>query len=436
MTSAELAPGGFCRDCRRDVAEAAARCAGCGSPRLVRHRELNVLAIAHVDCDAFYATIEKRDDPSLADQPVIVGGGQRGVVLTCCYVARTYGVRSAMPMFEARRLCPQAAIVRPRMEKYAEVGRAVRAHMRELTPLVEPVSIDEAFMDLSGTERLHGMPPAKALTIFAERVERELKITVSIGLAANKFLAKIASDLDKPRGFAVLGAAEAAAFLAPKPVSLIFGVGKVAQARLAKDGLRTIGDLQRADETELMRRYGGEGARLYRLAHGRDDRRVNTEREAKSISAETTFDRDIADMRPLAQRLLRLSEKVSARLKAGELAGTTVTLKLKTKDFRLRTRAQSFERPTQLAARIFATGRELLTREIDGTQFRLIGIGVSGLCAADGNDRSDLLDRRTAEAEYAVDRLREKFGDEAVIKGLAFSDDRDQKTDDPMDEEL
>src|SRR5215467_1106127 len=421
---------GFCRDCRRDAPEQAARCAGCGSPRLLRHAEVDTLAIAHVDCDAFYATIEKRDDPSLADKPVIVGGGQRGVVTTCCFVARTFGVRSAMPMFEAKRLCPHATIVRPRMEKYAEVSREVRSRMRELTPLVEPVSIDEAFMDLSGTELLHGMPPAKSLARFSERVEQELGITVSIGLAANKFLAKIASDLDKPRGFAILGAGEAAAFLAPKPVSLIFGVGKVAQARLAKDGLRTIGDLQRAGETELMRRYGGEGVRLFRLAHGRDERPVKSERETKSISAETTFDRDIADMRPLAQRLLRLSEKVSARLKADALAGTTVTLKLKTKDFRLRTRAQSFERPTQLAARIFATGRELLAREIDGTQFRLIGIGVSGLCVADGDDRSDLLDRRAAEAEYAVDRLREKFGDAAVIKGLAFSDDRGQKTDD------
>src|SRR5919198_3450710 len=250
---------GFCRDCRRDAPEHAVRCSACGSPRLLRHPEIDTLAIAHVDCDAFYATIEKRDDPSLADKPVIVGGGQRGVVLTCCYVARTYGVRSAMPMFEARRLCPRATIVRPRMEKYAEVGRAVRAHMRDLTPLVEPVSIDEAFMDLSGTERLHGMPPGKLLAIFAERVERELKITVSIGLAANKFLAKIASDLDKPRGFAVLGAAEAAAFLASNPVTTIFGVGKATQARLARDGYRTLADLQRAEEAELMRRYGSEG---------------------------------------------------------------------------------------------------------------------------------------------------------------------------------
>src|SRR5262245_48459774 len=291
---------GFCRDCRADVAPAAARCGACRSPRVVRHRELSKLAIAHVDCDAFYATIEKRDDPTLADKPVIIGGGQRGVVLTACYVARTYGVRSAMPMFEARRLCPHATVVRPNMEKYAEAGRAVRARMRDLTPLVEPVSIDEAFMDLSGTARLHGMPQAQALADFAERVERELSITVSIGLAANKFLAKVASDLDKPRGFAVLGSGEAAAFLARRPVSLIFGVGKVAQARLADDGLRTIGDLQRAGETELMRRYGGEGARLFHLAYGRDERRVRSEREAKSISAETTFEHDIAELRPLA----------------------------------------------------------------------------------------------------------------------------------------
>ncbi len=426
MPSAPRALKGFCRDCRRDVADNAARCPGCGSPRLVRHPELDTLSIAHVDCDAFYATVEKRDDPSLADKPVIVGGGQRGVVLTCCYVARTFGVRSAMPMFEARRLCPHATVVRPRMEKYAEVGRAVRTRMRDLTPLVEPVSIDEAFMDLSGTERLHGMPPAKALARFSDAIEQELGITVSIGLAANKFLAKIASDLDKPRGFAVLGAAEAATFLATRSVSLIFGVGKVAEARLAKDGLRTIGDLQRAGESELMRRYGAEGARLFRLAHGIDSRAVRAEREAKSISAETTFDHDIADLRPLEQRLWRLAEKVSARLKDGELAGATITLKLKTRDFRLRTRAQSFERPTQLATKIYATGRELLVRELDGTQFRLIGIGVSGLCEADDGDRSDLLDRRAAEAEYAVDRLREKFGDEAVVKGLALDEEDEE----------
>jgi DNA polymerase-4 len=414
---------GFCRDCRKDASETAQRCAACGSPRLLRHAEINTLAIAHVDCDAFYATIEKRDDPSIADQPVIVGGGQRGVVLTCCYVARTFGVRSAMPMFEARRLCPGATVVRPNMAKYADVGRQVRTLMRELTPLVEPVSIDEAFMDLSGTERLHGMPAAKSLARFAARVEQELGITVSIGLSCNKFLAKIASDLDKPRGFAVLGGAEAAGFLAPRPVSLIFGVGKVTQARLERDGLRTVGDLARSGETELMRRYGGEGQRLFRLAHGRDDRPVQAERETKSVSAETTFEHDIADVRPLEQRLWRLSEKVSARLKASELAGSTVTLKLKTADFRIRTRAESFSHPTQLAAKIFAAGRELLAREADGTRFRLIGIGLSALCDANSADLTDLLDHRMAEAERAIDRLRRKFGDEAVIKGMALDQD-------------
>jgi DNA polymerase-4 len=418
---------GFCRDCRRDAPDGARRCSGCGSPRLLRHRDIDTLSIAHVDCDAFYATIEKRDDPSLADKPVIVGGRQRGVVLTCCYVARTFGVRSAMPMFEARRLCPHASVVRPDMDKYARVGREVRAIMFKLTPLVEPVSIDEAFIDLTGTARLHGMSPAKALAGFAGDVETSLGITVSIGLSSNKFLAKIASDLDKPRGFAVLGGGDAAAFLAPKPVSLIFGVGKMAQQRLARDGLRTIGDLQRAGEVELRRLYGAEGVRLARLAHGLDDRPVKAEREAKSISAETTFDHDIADFRPLELRLWRLAEKVSARLKAGDLAGSTVTLKLKTADFRIRTRAHSFGHPTQLAARIFAAGRDLLARETDGTMFRLIGIGISGLSDADGADFADLIDRRTAEAEQAMDRLRERFGDDAVVKGLALDEDDDEE---------
>ncbi|HEY7662814.1 MAG TPA: DNA polymerase IV [Xanthobacteraceae bacterium] len=416
---------GFCRDCRRDVPEGIARCSACSSPRLLRHAQLDALAIAHVDCDAFYATIEKRDDPGLTDKPVIVGGGRRGVVLTACYVARTFGVRSAMPMFEARRLCPHASIVRPDMEKYARVGRQVRTLMYKLTPLVEPVSIDEAFMDLSGTARLHAKSPAKALAAFAAEVETTLGITVSIGLASNKFLAKIASDLDKPRGFAVLGEGEAAAFLAPKPVTLIFGVGKIAQQRLARDGLRTIGDLQRADERELARRYGAEGARLARLARGLDDRPVRAEREAKSISAETTFEHDIGEFRPLELKLWRLAEKVSARLKANALAGATVTLKLKTADFRIRTRASSLAHPTQLAARIFAAARELLARETDGTLFRLIGVGVSALRDADGADFADLIDRRAAEAEQAIDRLRERFGDDAVIKGLALDDEEE-----------
>jgi DNA polymerase-4 len=416
---------GFCRDCLSDTGSAA-RCPRCHSPRILRHPELDALTIAHVDCDAFYATIEKRDDPSLADQPLIVGGGKRGVVSTACYIARTFGVHSAMPMFEAKRLCPQAAVIRPNMEKYADVSRQVRALMLELTPQVEPISIDEAFMDLAGTARLHGMIAAKALARFAVRVEREIGITVSIGLAANKFLAKIASDLDKPRGFAVLGQAEAASFLADKPVSLIYGVGKVAAQRLAKDGIRLIADLQKMDERELMRRYGAEGQRLARLARGIDARPVDPVRERKSVSAENTFERDIASFRPLERRLWAAAEEVSDRLKEKRLAGSTVTLKLKTADFRIRTRARSLESPTQLAGKIFSAGRELLAREIDGTRYRLLGIGVSALTDADEADPADLIDRtaeRRAAAERAIDRVRGKFGHEAVVKGLALDED-------------
>jgi DNA polymerase-4 len=413
----------FCRDCLADVPEPAARCPACGSPRLARHRELDRLTIAHVDCDAFYATIEKRDDLTLADRPVIVGGGKRGVVAAACYVARTYGIRSAMPMFEALRRCPHAAVVKPNTAKYSKVGREVRRAMLALTPLVEPLSIDEAFLDLTGTERLHGMSAAKVLARFAGEVEREFGITVSIGLSANKFLAKIASDMDKPRGFAVLGQDEAAAFLAPKPVGFIYGVGAVSAAKLAGDGYRLIADLQRADQGELMRRYGEEGARLWHLARGIDTRGVDAERETKSISAETTFERDIGEFRPLEHHLWELTEKVSARLKAAALSGSTVTLKLKSADFKTRTRARALGHPTQLAARIFAAGRDLLTHEVGTTRFRLIGIGVSHLQDAAGDDLADLIDARAAKAEHAVDKLRGKFGKDAVVKGLALDED-------------
>jgi DNA polymerase IV len=425
---------GFCRDCLADSPHSALRCRGCSSPRLVHHPQLANLAIAHVDCDAFYATIEKRDNPALRDRAVIVGGGKRGVVATACYVARTFGVKSAMPMFQARRLCPDAEVVPPNMAKYAAVGREVRALMFKLSPLVEPLSIDEAFLDLSGTERLHGMIPAQSLARFASEVESRIGITVSIGLSDNKFLAKIASDLDKPRGFSVLGQDEAKAFLAPKPVTFIWGVGKVFGETLARDGYRTIADLQRADETDLMRRYGVEGQRVARLARGVDQRFVSPDRETKSVSAETTFARDLSDLRALERLLWDLSERVSARLKAKSIAGTTVTLKLKTADFRLRTRARSRPAPTQLAAAIFDCGRELLVREADGTKFRLIGIGVSGLGDAEGADPADLVNQRaqrSAAAEHAVDRLRGRFGDDAVIRGLVFGeeDDPGQMTD-------
>src|SRR3954463_3762571 len=426
---------GFCRDCFSDASQSAPRCADCGSPRLIPHPPIHNLAIAHVDCDAFYAAIEKRDDPSLADKPLIIGGGKRGVVATACYIARTFGIHSAMPMFKARKLCPHAPVIPPDMAKYVKAGREVRKLMLDLTPQVEPLSIDEAFMDLTGTERLHGMSPARSLARFSRRVEADIGITVSIGLSANKFLAKIASDLDKPRGFAVLGREEAVAFLATRPVGFIWGVGKVTQARLQRDGFNTIADLQRGDETDLMRRYGLEGRRLWRLARGIDDRFVNPERETKSVSAETTFGEDIASYKPLEKILWSLSERVSSRLKTSGIAGSTVTLKLKTADFKLRTRARSLGEPTQLAARIFEAGRDLLAREIDGTPYRLIGIGASNLAEAAKADAADLIDQRatrTVQAERAVDKVREKFGRAAVVKGLVFDgeieDDEDEET--------
>ena len=418
---------GFCRDCLAKAGQES-RCTLCRSPRVIRHDEIEQLTVAHVDCDAFYATIEKRDDPSLSDKPLIVGGGTRGVVTTACYIARTFGVHSAMPMFKARKLCPHATIIPPNMAKYAEVARDVRKLMLDLTPLVEPVSIDEAFLDLSGTERLHQRSAGKSLARFAASVERDIGITVSIGLSYNKLLAKIASDLDKPRGFAVIGRADAAAFLAPKPVSLIFGVGKTAQVKLARDGFRTIADFQKTDETDLMRRYGSEGQRLSRLSRGIDHRKIVPDRDPKSVSAETTFNTDIASFRPLERRLWALSERVSARLKARQIAGTTVTLKLKSADFQIRTRARTLSDPTQLARRIFEAGRELLARETDGTKFRLIGIGVSSLTPAESADLADLLDAgasKAATTERALDALRTRYGRKAVIRGIALESDDD-----------
>ena len=420
--SARLA---LCRDCLARPASGARRCQACGSPRLLTHEELDRLSIAHIDCDAFYAAVEKRDNPAIRDKPVIVGGGTRGVVSTCCYIARTFGVRSAMPMFKALALCPDAVVVRPDMAKYAEVGREVRARMTALTPLVEPISIDEAFLDLTGTERLHGGSPALTLAAFARSIEKDLGITVSVGLSYCKFLAKMASDLDKPRGFAVIGEAEAQDFLRPLGVGAIWGIGKVGEERLKREGYHTIGDLQRADQGELLRRIGPEGTRLWKLAHGKDDRAVSPDRETKSVSAETTFNTDVSDPHDLARDLFRMSEKVSARLKAAGISGRTVTLKLKTGDFKLRTRARALPAPTQLAARIFEAGRQLLEKETDGTRFRLIGIGVSDLAEAQEADQGDLVDTRAHRdkaQEAAVDALRARFGRGAVVKGITFDE--------------
>lgn len=413
---------GFCRDCLADAGDAP-RCVACASPRLFRHKEIDRLAVAHVDCDAFFAAVEKRDNPALRDKPVIVGGGKRGVVATCCYIARINGVRSAMPMFKALKLCPEAIVVKPDHAKYSTVGREVRALMRELTPLVEPVSIDEAFLDLSGTERVHRMAPAQALARFAKRVADEIGITVSVGLAPNKFLAKIASDLDKPRGFAAIGADEAIDFLDKKPVGMLPGVGAAARARLEADGFHTIGDIRRGDPRDIARSQGEYGLHLWRLAHGEDRRKVTPDRDTKSVSAETTFNEDIFDAQELTTILWKLSERVSARLKVAQLSGARVTLKLKTTDFKIRSRSRTLDSPTRLAGRIFETGRELLQPEAKGERFRLIGIGVEELHPIADADPPNLLDtnlKRRIAAEEAMDSIRSKFGKEAVGRGIGF----------------
>lgn len=429
LMAATTAPNGpekgVCRDCLTpQKTDTGRRCHACGSPRLLRHKELYKLSLAHIDCDAFYASVEKRDNPQLQDKPVIIGGGKRGVVSTACYIARIHGVRSAMPMFKALEACPQAIVIKPDMEKYARVGREVRQMMRDLTPLVEPLSIDEAFLDLSGTERLHKAPPAIVLARFAKRVEDEIGISASIGLSYCKFLAKVASDMEKPRGFSVIGEAEALTFLRDRSVSTIWGVGKAFAAKLESDGIRTIGQLQAMEEDALMKVYGTMGQRLYRLSRGQDSRKVEPHHDMKSVSAETTFNNDLSESDELVPILRALAEKVSRRLKASGIAGRTVVLKLKTRDFKLRTRNRQLSDPTQLADKIFRHGLQLLEREMDGTRFRLLGIGVSELSSSDRADPPDLVDTQAtkrAVAENAVDRLRNKFGQSVVETGYTFS---------------
>ena len=413
----------LCRDCITTY-DAGTRCPACRSPRKIAHPELFDLTIAHMDCDAFYASVEKRDNPDLADKPVIIGGGQRGVVSTACYVARIKGVKSAMPMFQALKLCPEAVVVKPRMEAYVEASKAIRAMMDDLTPNVEPLSLDEAFMDMSGTARLHGAPPAVMLARLIKRMKDEVGLSGSIGLSHNKFLAKVASDLDKPRGFSVIGKEETTAFLRPKPVRLIWGIGPVAQESLGKAGIRTFDDLLRWDRRDLHDRFGDMGERLYSLARGEDGRKISAHTPVKGISNETTFHSDTNDPDILDGHIWRMSEKVSARAKAKEIAGRVVTLKLKTSAHKSITRRLSLHSPTQLADTIYRTARGLFEQSGDLGPYRLLGVGISQLVPADGADKiADLLDPdagRRAKAEEAADKIREKFGAEAIIKGRAL----------------
>lgn len=413
----------LCRDCLHEF-DTGARCPACRSPRVLNHAELFDLSIAHMDCDAFYASVEKRENPDLADKPVIIGGGRRGVVSTACYIARIKGVRSAMPMFQALKLCPEAVVIKPRGGLYAQVSKQIRAMMDELTPVVEPLSLDEAFLDMTGTAKLHGAPPAVMLARLVKRMHDELGLTGSIGLSHNKFLAKVASDLDKPRGFSVIGKAETLAFLEPRPVRLIWGVGAAGQAALEKAGIRTFGDLRRWERVDLQARFGSMGDRLWHLARGQDRRKISANAPMKSISHETTFFEDTASLDLLDGHIWRLSEKIADRAKARDLAGRVVVLKLKRANHRLLTRRLSLRDPTQLADRIYRTARELLDAVGDEGPYRLIGVGLGDLCPAEGADvAGDLLDPNAdtrAAAERATDSIRARFGKDAIAKGRAL----------------
>ncbi len=415
---------GLCRDCLTLDEQPAGRCTRCASPRRIVHDELKQLSIAHLDCDAFYASVEKRDRPELRDQPLIVGGGRRGVVSTCCYIARIYGVRSAMPMFQALRLCPQAVVIKPDFNKYRADSRRIMDKLQALTPLVQPLSLDEAWLDLSGSERLHGGPPARALARLQAEIEHEVGLSVSIGLASNKFLAKIASDLDKPRGFSVIGAGEAKAFLAPKPVRILPGVGPAMVLSLEKSGYRTVGDLARADPRHLAQRWGTHGLRLGELAVGKDNRPVDPEQARKSISAETTFNDDLSTLESLEDQLWPLCERVARVARREGVAGRVASLKLKTAGFHSISRRRTLPAPTQTGKVLFAVAREMLAGEVRSGPFRLIGAGLSDFVdAAEGLDLFADEERRARKSESAIDALRGKFGASAVVTGRALKGD-------------
>ena len=413
----------ICRDCLIKI-EPARRCPKCHGPRLLSHPELFDLTTAHMDCDAFYASVEKRDNPDIRDKPVIIGGGKRGVVSTCCYIARIHGVRSAMPMFQAMKLCPEAVVVRGRMDVYASVSRDIRELMNALSPAIEPLSLDEAFIDLKGTEKLHGEPPALSMARLLKRMEDEIGISGSVGLSYNKFLAKLASDLDKPRGFSVVGEQGIVEFLAPKPVKLIWGVGKVMQETLAKDGIRTFADLQRRDRADLSDKYQNMGDHLWHLCRGLDHRNITTRAPVKSISKETTFNDDISDIEKLDGYVWRLAEQVSDNAKSKGHAGHVVTLKVKTSKFKSLTRRITLREPTQITERIYEQARRMLNDVIDQAPFRLIGVGISNLDSAENADQfNDLLEAETAKkaaAERATDAIKSKFGKDAIKKGRSL----------------
>ena len=379
--------------------------------------------IVHIDMDAFYASVEQRDDPSLRGKPVVVAWrGARSVVCAASYEARKFGVRSAMPAVRAERLCPQAVFVPPDFLRYRAVSKQTREIFARHTDLIEPLSLDEAYLDV--TENKLGLPSATAVaeTIRAA-IREETQLTASAGVASSKFLAKIASDWRKPDGLFVIRPEHALEFLAPLPVGKLPGVGKVMEGKLAELELSTVGQLRVFGLTELERRFGRWGRRLHELSLGIDEHAVVSERPTQQISAEDTFAQDVllSETEPMIRRL---AEKVAAgAAREPERIGRTVVLKLKTADFRTRTRNVTLGEATVLAARIFEAAEPLLKREATGPKFRLIGVGISNLSAADPTHESETLDNRVAsnaKAELAMDKLRDKFGRGAVERGINY----------------
>jgi len=412
-----------CRECFKTFNEKKEFCNKCYSANLISNNEIENLNIAHVDCDAFYAAIEKRDNPKYKNFPIIIGGGKRGVVATACYIARTRGVKSAMPMYKALKLCPDAIIIKPNMQKYKKASKVINNLMKEITPLVEPLSLDEAFLDLSGTSRLHKKIPAVLLAELSKKIQKKVGISVSIGLSYNKFLAKICSDIDKPRGFSIINRLEAQSFLKDKPVEVIWGVGNTLKSKLNNDGIRTIGQIREMDCSELIIKYGSIGSHIHKLSNAEDVREIKPYRKVKSISHETTFEKDTNDEVFLKKILWSLCEKVSDRAKEKGLGGSTINLKIKTKDFKLISRSITIEEPTQIAEIIFQTSKLLLFREIKKNKFRLLGVGLSNLKDSEICDLYDLINtnsNKEKNIEFAIDAIRNRYGVNLIKKGRSI----------------
>jgi DNA polymerase IV len=376
--------------------------------------------ILHVDMDAFYASVEVRDRPDLAGRPVIVGGlSGRSVVLSATYQARAFGVRSAMPMSRARRLCPQGTVIQPRHGLYRAVSKEVMAIFRTATPLVEPISLDEAFLDVSGAIRLLGSPAAIGQRIRALVAEQQ-QITCSVGIAQNKFLAKLASVHCKPDGLLVIPAGQAAEFMQPLPVTALWGVGEKTRQVLARLGLRTVGDIAAAPLPVLERDLGKAAAdHLHALAHGRDGRRVEPSVREKSVGAEETFEVDIGDPATVRRELLRLSRRTASALRSGNLAARTISIKLRKADFTTLTRSKTLPDPTSETQRIYATACSLYAASgLSGqARLRLVGVRAAGLVPATAEATQLALGQRGtawSEAESALDRINDRFGPDAV----------------------